>query len=50
MEFFKNNINLIQDPFQRNVIWHYMNESVRDQKIKVQDYKDVILNNIYAEK
>lgn len=37
------------DALTRMVIWFYMNEMVRDQKIKVWDYRDVVLNLIADE-
>lgn len=35
-----------EDALTRMVIWFYMNEMVRDCKIKVFDYRDVVLNQI----
>lgn len=55
LQFFMANINLINkgdaatDALTRMVIWFYMNEMVRDQKIKVWDYRDVVLNLIADE-
>lgn len=50
--FFQQNINQINkglpenDALTRNIIWFYMNEMVRDGKLKLLPYRDVILSNI----
>lgn len=55
LAFFQSSINTInkgdpaEDAVTRMIIWFYMNEMTRDAKIKVFDYRDVILNSISAE-
>jgi hypothetical protein len=38
LTFFLNNIDTVQDPLVRMVIWFYANEQVRDQVTKVADH------------
>jgi len=53
-DFLKDNISIITNGNQaaagikRMTIWTYMNEMVRDSRLKASVYKDIILRNIAA--
>lgn len=50
LEYFKNNLNSIPNVLTRMIIWHDINEQVRDSGFKVVAYKDLFLKYIFDEK
>ncbi len=48
LSFFRNNINNIPDVLTRIIIWHDINEQVRDSKFKLNDFKEMFLKYIYS--
>ena len=49
LDFFKLNLNKIDNVLTRTIIWHDINEAVRDSKLKVSDYIYIFDNFIYTE-
>lgn len=49
LNYFLNNLNKIQDPLVRMVIWFYANEQVRDQTTKVADHLSAALRLLETE-
>lgn len=49
LDFFKSNLNNISDVLTRAIIWHDINEAVRDATIKVSDFIEIFNQFIYTE-
>lgn len=49
LDFFKNNLNKIDNVLTRMIIWHDINEQVRDSNIKLADFIAFFKQYIYTE-
>lgn len=49
LDFFSKNLNKIDNMLSRMVIWHYLNETVRDASLKVASFVDTALSLIFDE-
>ena len=49
LQYFEDNINKIPDALTKSIIWHDINEQMRDGKYKIQDFVDLFLANIFQE-
>lgn len=47
LQFFKDNIGKIDSNLSRMIIWHDLNEQVRDAKLKVADFMAIFNAHIY---
>lgn len=50
LNFFKDNLNKIQDTLTRMIIWHDLNEQVRDAKLLLSDFLLIFNKFIFEEK
>jgi aminopeptidase N len=49
LNLLKKNINGFNDPMMRSMLWRNLWEAVRDSKLSLTDYADIVLTNIAAE-
>lgn len=49
LTFFEEKLNQIQDAFTRMIIWHDINEQMRDSNYKITDFVNLFLKYIFQE-